>query len=221
MHSAGGRHMGRRVVGLLTSATLALFAACGGSGGGGGGGSGIQGGGSSPPTPLPNQVCDDTNRICISVDKLILSVGSETVFTALAKNASGKPQLDVEVVVTSGSVVGIEDSSSGTTDQNGLFQGTLKALSGGSTLLTATAPGLGAISASVRVAVQGAAGVTPTRTLLAGQSTVTPTPMSASSVTTIFMETDPFTISSQNGGTVTVSAFAFDQDNRPLNNLNL
>ena len=35
------------------------------------------------------------------------------------------------------------------------------------------------------------------------------------------METDPFTVSSQNGGTVNVYAFAFDQDNQPLNGVNL
>ena len=70
--------MGRRVVGWLACASMALIAACGGGGSGGGGGGGGGGSGGNP-TPLPNQICDSSNRICISVDRLIILVGIATV----------------------------------------------------------------------------------------------------------------------------------------------
>ncbi len=212
--------MGRRVAELLAGASIALLAGCGGGGGGGGGSGGI-------PT-LPNQVCDSTNRICISADRLIILVGDTTAFTASVKNASGGPQQGVQVVVTDGMSIQFEGPDSGMTDQDGLFPGTIRGALGGSALLTATAPGLldsdgNALKASVRMSVQGAGptpttGVSPTP---GGPGTPTPTPGSIAAVTTIFMETEPFTVSSQNGDTVDIYAVAFDQDNRPLNGVNL
>ena len=55
---------------------------------------------------------------------------------------------------------------------------------------------------AVRMSVQGAGPtLTVTRTFTpGGPGAPTPTPMSIASVTTIFMETEPFTVSSQNGG---------------------
>ena len=213
--SVGGRAMGRRVVGWLASASMALLAACGGGGGGNSGG-----GTGGLPTPLPNQVCDSTNRFCISVDRLVILVGDTTNFTVSATDGSGNPQAGVHVVVTDGAALRINDDS-GMTNAQGLFPGTLTGVLGGSALLTATGPNN--ISAAVRMSVQGAG---PTRTITpsltpGGPGTATPTPMSVGAVTTIFMETDPFTVSSQNGGIVNVFAFAFDQDNRPLNGVNL
>src|SRR5215468_5864821 len=192
----GGRAMGRRVVGWLAGASMALLAGCGG-----GGGSSSGGGTGGVPTPLPNQVCDSTNRVCISVDQLIILVGNSTRFTASVKDASGRPQAGVQVVVTSGAAAEVLPPASGTTDDNGLFPGTIRGALGGTTLITATAPGLQNLSASVRISVQGAG---PTNTITpsltpGGPGTPTPTPMSIAAVTTIFMETDPFTISSQNG----------------------
>ena len=212
--------MARRVVGwLLVCASAALLAACGG---GGGGGSDGGGGGGGIPTPLPNQVCDSTNRICISVDRLIVNVGDTTTFTVSVKDTAGNPQAGVQVVVTDGMALNILNPS-GSTDAQGLFQGSVQGASGGSGLLTATAPGLSNLMAAVRMAVQGApATATATETATGGgPGAPTPTPMSVAQITTIYMETDPLTVSSQNGGKVTVRAFAFDQDNKPVPNVNL
>lgn len=220
MFTVGGRQMGRRVVGWLACASLALLAGCGGGGGGGGDNGGGTGG---VPTPLPNQICDSSNRVCISVDKLIFLVGDEVTFTVSTKSTSGGPE-SAPFQITGGAAIDIlnPSSGSGTTNDQGLFQGTLKGVLGGSALLTATRTGLG-VSAAVRVSAQGAGATrTVTRTFTpGGPGAPTPTPMSSASVTTIFMETEPFTVSSQNGGKVTVSAYAFDQDNRPLNGVNL
>jgi Bacterial Ig-like domain (group 1) len=211
--------MGRRLVGLLASASMVLIAACGGGGGSDGGG----GGGGGNPTPLPNQVCDSTNRVCISVDRLILNVGNSTTFTVSSRNGAGGAEGNIPIALTVGSAIRIDGPTAGiSTNAQGLYQGTLTGVIGGSALLSATRTGLG-VSAGVRMSVQGA-GPTNTVTSTAtpgGPGAPTPTPMSIASVTTIFMETDPFTVSSQNGGTVNVFAFAFDQDNRPLNGVNL
>ena len=211
--------MGRRVVGILVVASMALLAACGGGGSGGSGGSG---GGN--PTPLPNQICDGTNHLCISVDRLILNVGDSTTYTARVRNGSGVPQQGVPVVVTAGSAIDVNPTS-GSTNAEGLLQGSVTGSLGGTTLLTATvSPGSpDEISVSIRMSVQGAGAtntVTPSFTP-GGPGAPTPTPMSIASVTTIYMETIPFTVSSQNGDTVNVYAYAFDQDNRPLNGVNL
>src|SRR4029450_8856076 len=215
----GGMTMGRRVVGWFAGASLALLAACGG-GGGGGSSSGGTGG---VPTPLPNLVCDETNRVCISVDQLIIFVGDTTNFTVTVKDAAGRPQQGVQVVVTDGAVLQINNPSD-VTDADGLVHGTVRGVLGGSSLLTATA---GAppttTSAAVRLSVQGAAATaTVAPNTPGGPGTATPTPGSIESVTTIFMETDPFTVSSQNGNPgVKIFAHVFNQDNRPLNNINL
>src|SRR5262245_5599810 len=192
----GGMKMGRRVVGWLAGTSLALLAACGG-GGGGGSSSGGTGG---VPTPLPNLVCDETNRVCISVDQLIIFAGDTTNFTVTVKDGGGRPQQGVQVVVTDGAALQINNPSN-VTDANGLVHGTVRGLLGGSSMLTATAGAPpSAISAAVRMSVQGAG---PTATVApmtpGGPGTPTPTPGSIESVTTIFMETDPFAVSSQNG----------------------
>ncbi len=214
--------MSRRVVGWVAGALLTVLAGCGG-GGGGGESSGGTGG---VATPLPNQVCDSTNRVCISVDRLLINVGQTVNFTARALNGSGGPQAGVQVVITGGTAIDISNPS-GDTDGDGLHRGTVTGVLGGSTLVTATLPGLSTpdspVRASVRVAVQGAGPThTVTRTVTpGGPGAPTPTPASAASVTTIFMETDPFTVSAQLGGTIDIYAHAFDQDNRPLNGVNL
>jgi hypothetical protein len=209
--------MGRRVVGWLAWASMALIAGCGGGGGGsdGGGGSG------GNPTPLPNQICDSSNRICISVDRLIILVDGTTTFTVSTKNGSGGAEGNINIALNVGEAIQIEGPTTVTTNDQGIYQGTLRGALGGSALLSATRPG--PISASVRMSVQGAgATATVTRTFTpGGPGAPTPTPMSVAAVTTIFMETDPFTVSSQNGGTVNVYAFAFDQDNRPINGVSI
>lgn len=212
--------MGRRVVGAVAGASMALLAACGGGGSGSGGGGGGGGGGGNP-TPLPNQICDSTNRLCLSIDRLIIFVGQTTPFTVTVRDSSGRPQAGVPVLVSDGMVLEIEGGN-GSTDANGQLRGTIHALLGGASMVTASVPGLG-LSTGVRMSVQGA-GATSTVTRSptpGGPGAPTPTPVAAGQVTTIFMETDPFVVSSQNGGTIDVFAFAFDQNNRPLNNVNL
>ena len=232
--------MGRRVVGIAALALLTLIAACGGGGGGSGGGSGSQAtatatlrAGASPtatvspgggdPTATPgetpaNQVCDATGRICLAVGELILRTDDETPFLVTLLDQSKRPLAGVQVTLSDDGRV--EPSvAAATTDANGQVRGTLRALFGGNATVTAAAPSQG-LSVFIRIAVQGSA--QPTATVTAGgPGTPTPTTLPAAEVKTIFMETEPFSISAANGGKVTVRAFAFDQNNTPLNGVNL
>src|SRR4030095_6552503 len=147
--TAGGRQMSRRVVGWVAGASLMLFAGCGG-GGGGGDSSGGTGG---VPTPLPNHVCDSTNRVCISVDRLLILVGQTVVFTAEVKSSSGAAQQGVQGVVTGGTPGNIAHPR-GPTDENGLLHGSVTGVLGGSTLITAEVPGLSTPDNPVRASVR-------------------------------------------------------------------
>jgi hypothetical protein len=198
---------------------MALLAGCGGGGSGGSDG----GGGGGNPTPMPNQICDDTNQLCISLADLLIAGGGQTTFTVLTRTASRQPRPDIRVVLSSGSVVEVSPPEV-TTDGDGLASGVVEGRFGGSTSIVAEAPELG-VSVSIRLSVQGSVAPTTTPTTDGTPGTPAPTrtatPMDISEVTTIFMETDPFTISSQLGGTMNVYAFAFDQNNRPLNGVSL
>ena len=219
--------MGRRSVGWLACASIALLAACGGGGGSSSGGGSGGGGNGANPTPLPNQLCDTTNQICISVDRLIILTGDTTPFTVTTKDGSGRAQDGVQVVITGGSAVDVSPKQ-GLSDSTGHFPpspGSVRGMLGGSALIKASR-NVGQsteVSVSIRVSVQGSGATrTPVPTVTpGGPGTATPTAMSVSPVTTIFMETDPFTISSQNGGNVDVYAIAFNADNQPVDGIDL
>ncbi|MGH3642011.1 MAG: Ig-like domain-containing protein, partial [Mycobacterium sp.] len=204
--------MGRRLIGIVAFASMALLAGCGGGGSGSGGGTG------GGPTPVPNEVCDDSNRVCIGVGQLIIGVGAQTPFTVTVRNNSHQPVADALVTMSSSTALRVLPDE-GTTNDDGIFAGSVEGLFGASATLTASVPILG-INVSVRISVQGAPPPVPTVTA-GGIGTPTPTPMDLSEVRTLYMETSPFTISSQRGGAVQVFAFAFDQNNRPVNDVSL
>jgi hypothetical protein len=179
------------------------------------------GGGDPTATPggIPtNQVCDSSGRICLAVGELILRAGDQTPFLVTVLDESKQPLAGVQVTLSDDGRV--EPSvSEATTDAGGQVRGTLSAVFGGNAVLTAAAPSQG-LSVFIRIAVQGSPQPTPTLTA-GGPGTPTPTTLPAADVKTIFMETDPFSISAANGGKVTVRAFAFDENNTPLNGVNL
>ncbi len=75
----------------------------------------------------------------------------------------------------------------------------------------------------IQAEVQGGVGQV-TVTLFSGNVppvTATPTPQLASQVTTIFMETEPYSIPAGLGGPVLVRAIAFDSNNEPVDAVNL
>lgn len=205
--------MSRRVAGILASMSMAVLAACGGGGSGGGGGGG------GGPTPVPNQICDETNTICLGAGQLVLAAQDTTSYTVTVRSG-GRAQADVPVTLTSSTAVISVDPSAGSTNAQGLLQGIVTANFGGSAGLTASAEDLG-VSVTLRFSVQGSGpAATPTRTAMGG-ITPTPTPKPLDPVTTLYMEVNPFTISSELGATVDVYAIAFDADNRPVNDVSI
>ncbi|MEO8603586.1 MAG: Ig-like domain-containing protein, partial [bacterium] len=206
--------MGRRVAGILAYALMTTLAACGGGGGGGGGSGG--GGGA---TPVPNQLCDSTNQLCIGVNQLVLFVGEQTSYTVTLRRG-GHPSSGDIIAVTPSNALQVNPTS-GATNASGLLSGTVKAIFGSSASITAsTTDGL---TVKIRLAVQGSPAVnTPTASPTGGQGpTLTPTARELPELATLYMETDPFSISSKLGGTVNVYAVAFDKNNRPVNDINL
>lgn len=216
--------MGRRVAVGIAFLVSASLSACGGGGGGGGGGSTV------PPPNTPgqggaatanHQVCDGTGQLCLGLDSLTLTAGQSTRYVVTALNARGDGQPGVRIEIGGGSNTQI-DPRSGSTNANGQVLGTIGALFGGSAIITATAPDLDA-QVFLRVNIRGAGAPTPTGTMIGtgAPATLTPTPSSAAQVATIYMETEPFSISSELGGQVLVRAIAFDSNNEAVNDVNL
>ena len=183
------------------------------------------GGASATPTPtqggggsIPNKVCDATGEFCLAVRSFILRVGETTDFRVTVENTQGNPIPGVDVTVTSGTELEVSPASA-TTDNRGRVDGTATALFGGQSRITASAPNLG-LTAFVRMSIQGSGEPSPTPTA-GGGPTATQTPLPAEAVSTIFMESVPFTVSAATGGTVTVRAFAFDENNVAINGVTL
>ncbi len=203
--------MGRRAAGIFGFALMALVASCGGGNGGG-----STGGGGDEPT---NEVCDGSGRLCLAVGKLILRVGESTSFTVTARDAAGRRLAGVSVSVTAGSTLEVTGGQ-GETDGNGQLEGSLRALFGGTATLTAAANVAGdPLSVFIRLSAQGEP--EPTETPTGDITPATATPLPVTDVATIFMETDRFSVSAALGAVVTVSAFAFDGNNRPVNDVQL
>lgn len=213
--------MGRRVVVGIAFLVSVSLNACGG---GGGGGSTVL----PPNTPgqggaatANHQVCDGTGVLCLGLDALTLTAGQSTRYVVTALNAAGSGQPGVRIELRGGSITQITPPS-GTTDSHGQVVGNVNALFGGSAIITASAPDSGA-QVFLRVNIRGAGAPTPTEGIpMTGvPATFTPTPGSAAQVATIYMETEPFSISSELGGNVLVRAIAFDSNNEAVNDVNL
>ncbi len=214
--------MGRWVAVAIAFVVSVSLNACGG----GGGGDGVVG---PPNTPIQgggavtanHQVCDGSGRLCLGLDSLTLTAGLGTRYVVTVLDARGDGQQGALVQVGGGSIVDISPRSA-TTDENGQVVGQVNALFGGSAIVTATAPDLDS-EVFLRVNIRGSVAPSPTGT--AGgtfvPATQTPTPASAAQVSTIYMEIDPFSISSELGGEVLVRAIAFDDNNEPVNDVNL
>lgn len=214
--------MGRRVAVVIAFLGSAWLGACGG----GGGGSNST---SPPDTPIPgggavttnHQVCDGSGRLCLGVDDLTLSAGQSTTYavTVFNNGKSGRPGVAVEVGDGSNTEI---LPAAGTTDENGQLVGSVTAVFGGQSIVTASAPALG-LEVFLRINVSGGAAPTPSGTVTGTviPATFTPTPEIAAQVTTIYMEVEPFSISSELGGQVLVRAIAFDFNNEPVNDVNL
>jgi len=219
-----------RTVGLML--VTVLFAACGGGGGGGGSGA------AAPTPPVRNQITDSTGRLTLAIDSIILSVPddpstpaneSKTGFsvTLLGTNKAPLAGRDVLVTTSDGSV--LVSYGQNPTNQDGRATGTLSATStavSGLVRVTVSVPQEGlSVFMNIRIV---AVPATPTPTPVPGQPTATlppgaptRTPLPASLVRTIVMETSPFTVSSTLGGTLTVTAIAFDEDNQPVNDVEI
>jgi len=205
--------MSRQIAGMLASMSMAVLAACGGGGSSGGGGGG------GGPTPVPNQICDETNTICLGAAQLVIASQDTTSYTVTVRQG-GRAQAGVPVTVSSNSGAISVDPREGATNDQGVLSGTVLANFGGSAGVTASAPSLG-VAVTLRFSVQGGGPpATVTRTP-SGGIPPTPTPKEVAEVATLYMETSPFSISSQTGGKVRIYAIAFDANNRPLNGVSI
>jgi hypothetical protein len=217
--------MGRRVAGIFVVVWMTLFAACGGSGGGGGGGTdnggdGGDGGGTVPSSELCNS--EGGLEVCLAVvGSVTMRVGETRPFVATVRTTAGRPRAGEQVTVVDGSFLDVAGGQ-GATDADGKLQGTITARFGGTATLRAIVARADQedLSVFIRVSIQGQPQPTPTITQ-GGPGAATPTARPAPLVRTIYMETDVFAVSAAKGGTVTVRAFAFDQDNQSLNGVQL
>ncbi|GIW40426.1 MAG: hypothetical protein KatS3mg076_1003 [Candidatus Binatia bacterium] len=207
---------------LLAACLFAAFcAAC--NGGGNGGGAGV-----AEPTPTPTAGRNSVTRsnpngtTTLVVEKLEFSAGDEVGFRVLLRNADGGPVVgeSVRIVAGGGLVVLSPQGGVGETDAEGVLRGTIGAVAGGAFQVQAIPQSaeLGLPVASLNVLVFGA-GATPTPT--GGgpggpAPTQTPTAAPVARVASIIVQASPFSISSATGGTVDVTAFAFDENNVPV-----
>lgn len=217
--------MGRWVavgIAILISASLS---ACGG-----GGGSSSSGPPATPPdggsAVTNHQVCEGTGQLCLGIDDLTIAAGQSTRYVVTVFNASGSRPLQGVRVVLSDSDNTELSPSSGTTDNHGQVIGMVDAVFGGQSVIRARTEGLSSdLEVFLRLNVTGAAGPTPSGTRTGVPATVTPTPVDAGQVTTIFMETSKFVVSASGGAPeedpIIVRAIAFDDNNEPVNNVNI
>lgn len=206
---------------VLTVAMLLALSACGGSSGGGGGGGGS---GSSNSRTATNANGSTT----IEVDNLELTVGStdnsKTDFTVTVKTPSGAPYANTEVVITTGAGlrVLVPEGGNGRTNANGVLEGTIEGIGGGSFQVAAqpivdrvmTQLNPPVVTANILVFGTPAVTVTPTNNPTSGANpTSTPTAVPVVDVRKLVVQVNPFVIKSALGGDVTVTVLAFDENN--------
>lgn len=207
--------MGRRWAVLSVLACVTLIG-CGGGGGGGGGGN-------------TNNIPDPTGRLTVAVADGTLRGGDRTEVTVTVKDADA----GVPVQLNTGLGLSLRLSDGTQTDDRGyaltrIIDGEARVVAeitglfSGTWRVQATLPDDDPpVSVFINVIVTQAAPVATVTGTPGGPVPPTPTVIAASTVQTIYMEVDPFTVSAANGGRVKVKAFAFDEDNQPLNNVNL
>ncbi|HUI26327.1 MAG TPA: hypothetical protein VL403_09620, partial [Candidatus Kryptonia bacterium] len=213
----------RRKVGNLGLALLAtVLVSCGG-GGGGSTPSGSTGG----PSGSANEVTDPTGRLSLAIDDVTVNFNQSTQFTVTLRSLSGLPITGKDVSITAGTALNVNDPVV-TTDANGRATGSVTGAFGGRASVRAEAvlthaddPSIAVeltVATFINVVVVAPAGA-PTPTQLPGQPTATPLP--ASLVRTLVVETIPFAVSSTTGGDIVVKALAFDQDNAPVDDVEI
>jgi hypothetical protein len=190
---------------------------CGGGGGGGGGG-GNQ-----------NEIPDPTGRLTIDVADGTLRGGDRSEVTITVADA----EAGVAVQLSTGLGLSLRLSDGTETDDRGyaktrLINGEARVIAevtglfAGTWRVQATLPDDDPpVSVFSNVIVTQAPIQEGTPTVTGGPALPTPTVLSANQVKTIYMEVDQFAISAATGGTVTVRAYAFDQNNQFLNDVNL
>lgn len=243
------RSIGRHTWAFLT--LTALVAACGGGGssGSGGGAAGVASPTRVPsPTPPPtitppssltptptstpgpatvinqNTVYTSDGSITLAVEDVVVVNGETQEFRVTLLDRNDRPRTNQPILVRDGAglrVVSPQDGK-GFTDASGVMTGTFQGVADGAYELLASATDFEGMTVPFVLIVRGSGGRTPTatRTGTAGP-TQTPTPQPCESLQNIIVLVDPINVSGQSGGTVTVNAYAFDENNLPVRNVNI
>lgn len=207
--------MGRRALAVSTfTAMVLLLGACGGGGGGG------------ARTEPKDEITDPSGRLLIDIEKAVLRGVESTTFTVTVVGAGA----GVEVIVRAGDGLTLAGSAtcvatgsqqlSCTTDSAGKATGKVTGRATGTWRLEAEVPDRG-LSVFINVVVTGGIPTPTPSPDPFGTPTATPTPLPPPVVQTLFMETDVPSVTAARGGTVTIRTFAFDQNNAPVNGVQI
>lgn len=197
--------MRRRAVEISALAFMVLLAACGGGGGGGSRQPGGHGG----------------SRVELEVAKTRFGIQESVLFRVTVFNAAGNPAPGIPVAVTASPALVTIDGGEADTDGNGQISGTLTAVAEGTTRVqaVATMPDGEDFTAVLSVVID--RGIVPITPPTFSPATPTPTIPPIDEVKTIYVEVDPKSVGSEQGGAVTVRAFAFRENNSPLDGVPL
>jgi len=203
-----------------------------GWGGGGGGASASTPGAPATPTSTATPVragsarneatgSNDAGTITLRVEDIVLAQGRTTNFSVLLADAAGRPVADAPIEFTAAPGLRVTLPDGNRTRADGSVNGSLLGLSGGTlTAQTAADSSYAGLSASLLVIVVGGpSDISPSVT--PGGATPTPTALACPDVATIIVQTDTVNVSSQEGGSVEITAVVFNSNNIPVPNINV
>jgi len=181
-------------------------------------------------TPVPavvfnqNTVFTNDGSITLAVQDVVIVGGETQEFRVTLLDRNDRPRVNqpISVVDGAGLVVLTPPDGKGFTDGNGVLTGTFQGVRDGSYELRAAATNFEGMIVPFVMVVRGSGVRSPTQTRT-GTSGPTPTltPQPCESLQTIIALVDPINVSGQSGGTVTVSAYAYDENNLPVRNVNV
>ena len=207
-------------------AVITLFLAAAGCGGGG---SGATGDSAQSPAPTPTRTLGANARTesngngstTFDLSRLEVQVGDTVQFAVELRGPAGPLGGElVNLVAGGGLVVTTPQGGSGRTNSGGRLEGVIQAVSGGVFSVRAVPvpsdPTRPLPSVTLNVAVFGISVPTVTPTGGVMVPTPTPTAVPVADITDLIVQAEPFSITSADGGDVTITIRAFDADNVPV-----
>ncbi len=186
----------------------------------------------SGPSRNERTQSNDFGSLTLRVEEISL-IGTETTgFNIQVKDAAGRSLANQPIVLATALEVFNLSSPAALTGSDGMLSGQMRGTSGGRYAFTVTvggSSGAAGLSTSLTILVNAPPGQTPTATevgtptapIFTATPTQTPTPLPCDDLQTIILQTDTLAISGQMGGEATITAVAFNSDNRPVPNANI